>query len=291
MPAERPWVMSNMLVTIWNSVIDSRLKRGCPNPEPATFCVICWPSRLSCQRSSIAPVPTLFPMSLAVTPLTSFDSSIQLRPCSGSASIWRRSTLPATCDEAVSTSGVSPTTVSVSVTEASFIVNGIVAFWPTRISTSRSTTVVNPESSAWMVYLPAGTLASRYSPFSLVTAASCRPASWSVAVTLTPGSTAFVSSTATPTIEPCCAYTTELTRTATATRTATRNLLTDHPPSELGIWNVECGMRGTNSEFQIHNSKLLSAATALLSLPDDSTADGRRIRVRWRSRGGPSASS
>ena len=32
-------------------------------------------------------------------PLTSIDSSIQLRPCSGSSSIWRRSTLPATCDE------------------------------------------------------------------------------------------------------------------------------------------------------------------------------------------------
>ena len=49
-------------------------------------------------------------------PLTSFDSSIQLRPCSGSSSIWRRSTLPATCDEVVSTSGVSPMTVSVSLT-------------------------------------------------------------------------------------------------------------------------------------------------------------------------------
>ena len=36
MPADRPCVMSNMLVTIWNSAIDSRLKRGCPKPEPAT---------------------------------------------------------------------------------------------------------------------------------------------------------------------------------------------------------------------------------------------------------------
>ena len=47
MPAERPWVMSNMLVTIWNSAIDSRLNRGWPKPDPAIFCVICWPSRLS----------------------------------------------------------------------------------------------------------------------------------------------------------------------------------------------------------------------------------------------------
>jgi len=55
MPADRPCVMSNMLVTIWNSAIASRLKRGWPKPEPATFCVICWPSRFSCQRSSMAP--------------------------------------------------------------------------------------------------------------------------------------------------------------------------------------------------------------------------------------------
>jgi hypothetical protein len=40
-PAERPWVTSNMLVTIWNSAIASRLNFGWPKPEPATFCVIC----------------------------------------------------------------------------------------------------------------------------------------------------------------------------------------------------------------------------------------------------------
>ena len=148
MPADRPCVMSNMLVTIWNSAIDSRLNFGWPKPEPATFCVICWPSRFSCHRSSIAPVPMLLPTSLAVTPFTSFDSSIQLRPWSGSCSIWRRSTLPATCDEVVSTSGVSPMTVSVSVTDASFSVNGIVAFWPTSSSTSLNMTVEKPDSSA-----------------------------------------------------------------------------------------------------------------------------------------------
>src|SRR4029079_9097657 len=117
----------------------------------------------------------------------------------------------------------------------------------------RSTTVVNPDSSAWIVYLPAGTLARRYSPFSLVTATSCRPASWSVAVTVTPGSTAFVSSTATPMIDPCCAYTTELTRSAKATRTATRNLLTGHLPS--GIRNVEFGIWNSCHAFHIPHSK------------------------------------
>ena len=63
-------------------------------------------------------------MSLAVMPFTSFESSIQLRPCSGSSSICRRSTLPATCDDEVSTSGDSPVTVTVSFNCASFIMNG-----------------------------------------------------------------------------------------------------------------------------------------------------------------------
>ena len=47
MPVDRPCVMSNMLVTIWNSAIASRLTFGWPKPDPATRCVICWPSRLS----------------------------------------------------------------------------------------------------------------------------------------------------------------------------------------------------------------------------------------------------
>src|SRR5688572_4114286 len=46
-PVERPWVMSYMLVTTWNSAIASRLILGCPKPEPEMRCEICWPSRLS----------------------------------------------------------------------------------------------------------------------------------------------------------------------------------------------------------------------------------------------------
>ena len=65
---------------------------------------------------------------------------------------------------------------------------------------------MNPDSSAWMVYLPGGTLTRRYSPRSSVTAVITRPVAWSVAVTLTPGSAAFVSSTAVPMIVPCCAH-------------------------------------------------------------------------------------
>ena len=39
-PIERP-VASNRLVTNSNSAIESRLKRGCPNPAPATLLVTC----------------------------------------------------------------------------------------------------------------------------------------------------------------------------------------------------------------------------------------------------------
>ena len=155
MPAERPWVMSNMLVTIWNSAIASRLNFGWPKPEPATFCVICWPSRFSWKSSSRL-TPGVLPTSLAVMPLTSFDSSIQLRPWSGSSSICRRSTLPATCDEVVSTSGDSPSTVSVSLTGASFSVNGMFAFWPTRSSTFASTTVAKPDELGLQLVVAGG---------------------------------------------------------------------------------------------------------------------------------------
>jgi hypothetical protein len=62
-------------------------------------------------------------MSLDVTPLTIIDSSIQLRPWIGSSSICRRSMLPDTCVERVSTSGDSPVTVRLSLRRATFMVN------------------------------------------------------------------------------------------------------------------------------------------------------------------------
>jgi hypothetical protein len=47
MPVDRPWVMSNIWVTSWNSAIDSRLNFGWPYRACPNFCVTCWPSRLS----------------------------------------------------------------------------------------------------------------------------------------------------------------------------------------------------------------------------------------------------
>ncbi len=81
-------------------------------------------------------------------PLTCSDSSIQLRPASGSSSIWRRSTLPATSDDVMSTSGDAPVTVMVSASEPTLSDSGSVAFWPTRNSISGMVAVPNPDSSA-----------------------------------------------------------------------------------------------------------------------------------------------
>ena len=146
MPVERPWVMSNMLVTIWNSAIASRLTFGWPKPDPATRCVICWPSRLSWNWLSIAPGVLL--TLLAVMPLTINDSSCQLRPCSGSSAIWRRSMFAATCDDRTSTSGVSPLTVTVSSRLATFIaMGGTVALAPTSSSRLGISVVAKPGSS------------------------------------------------------------------------------------------------------------------------------------------------
>jgi hypothetical protein len=97
-------------------------------------------------------------------------------------------------------------TVSVSARPAIFIVNGIVACWPTRNSTLSSTTDPNPESSACTLYVPGGTLSSRYSPLSSLTAVSEIPLAISVIVTVTPGSTALLWSATTPITEACCAY-------------------------------------------------------------------------------------
>jgi hypothetical protein len=51
--------------------------------------VICWPSRFSWKSSSRL-TPGVLPTSLAVMPLISFDSSIQLRPCTGQLLHLRR---------------------------------------------------------------------------------------------------------------------------------------------------------------------------------------------------------
>ena len=193
MPADRPCVMSNMFVTIWNSAIASRLNAGWPKPEPATFCVICWPSRFSCKRSSSLDAE-LLPTSLAVTPLTSIDSSIQLRPCSGSCSICRRSTLPATCDERESTSGVSPMTVSVFADRGDLHRERDRRVLADEQLDGRHDDAPKPESSACTLYLPAASFGSRYSPRASVTPALAAPVSRFVAVTVTPGSTALVSS-------------------------------------------------------------------------------------------------
>ena len=96
-------------------------------------------------------------MLFAVIPLTISDSSIQLRPCSGSSAIWRRSMLPLTRADERSTSGVWLLTVTVSSRLASFIVTGgTVALAPTSSSMPVSSAVANPGSSIRSVYSPGG---------------------------------------------------------------------------------------------------------------------------------------
>src|SRR3954454_23180461 len=153
--------------------------------------------------SSLTPGPLV--TSFAVMPLTSFESSIQLRPCSGSSSICRGLTLPATCDDVVSTSGDSLDTVTVSLRLATLSTNAIVAFWPTSSSTDSISTVVNPASSAVSLYLPGGRLSSRNSPRSSLTPIACPPVAMLVAATVAPGSTALVSSVTVPLTVATCA--------------------------------------------------------------------------------------
>src|SRR3954454_19954839 len=153
--------------------------------------------------SSLTPGPLV--TSFAVMPLTSFESSIQLRPCSGSSSICRGLTLPATCDDVVSTSGDSLDTVTVSLRLATFSTNAIVAFWPTSSSSDSTMTVVNPASSAVSLYLPGGRLSSRNSPRASVTPSACPPVAMLVAATVAPGSTALVSSVTVPVTVATCA--------------------------------------------------------------------------------------
>ena len=92
-------------------------------------------------------------MLFAVIPLTISDSSIQLRPCSGSSAIWRRSMLPATRADERSTSGAWLLTVTVSSRLASRIVTGgTVALAPTSSSMPVSSAVAKPGSSIRSVY-------------------------------------------------------------------------------------------------------------------------------------------
>ena len=99
---------------------------------------------------------------LAVMPLTISDSSCQLRPCSGSSAICRRSMLPATCDDRRSTSGVSPLTVTVSSRLATFMAigrhGGVGADQQLEVGNS---VVAKPGSSMRSRYRPGGRFSRR----------------------------------------------------------------------------------------------------------------------------------
>ena len=70
--------------------------------------------------------------------------------------------LPATCARVTSTSGACDVTVTVSSSDATFIVTrGTVTFWPTSSSTSVISAVANPDSSIRSLYRPGARLSNR----------------------------------------------------------------------------------------------------------------------------------
>jgi hypothetical protein len=134
MPADRPCAASNRFETYSNSPIASRLYRGCPKVS-ATWLVTCWPSRLSWNE-----IPTPVELTgtsataLARLPGASSVRSIQLRPLTGRSCIWRGSTFDASVELAVSTSGASPVTVTLSCTVEGAICRLSTTVCPTRRS-------------------------------------------------------------------------------------------------------------------------------------------------------------
>jgi len=83
-PIERPIVASNRFVTNSNSATESRLKRACPKPLPATLLVVCWPSMLIWKATCPRGIGVSPPVVERLPGARSVRSS-QLRPLSGSS--------------------------------------------------------------------------------------------------------------------------------------------------------------------------------------------------------------
>src|SRR5437867_8368667 len=102
----------------------------------------------------------------------------------------------------VSMTGEAPVTVTVSWSDATFISTFSVAVNPSRISIPSCLIVLKPGSSNVTVYVPGGTPGKRYDPSALVTD-TCGPSiAGLVAVTVTPGSTAWLASVTLPLMVP-----------------------------------------------------------------------------------------
>ena len=109
------------------------------------------------------------------------------RPFSGRFSIRWTSTTPPTDDDPVWISGVSPETVIVSCTDASFRVRLRSSVWPTLTTMPLLSILLKPLSSARRSYVPTGSAVRRKTPALSVVSVRTKPVSVFFAVTSAPG--------------------------------------------------------------------------------------------------------
>src|SRR5262245_7863315 len=140
------------------------------------------------------------------TPGTVLVRLTKLRPLSGSVLICSSWTVVPSSDVATCTSGEAAATVTVSAT----VPTSSRAFTRTFVSTvssmSESVAVLNPGSSATILYLPVGSEGAVYSPAWSVTMVRVRPVPWFVSVTVAPGTAAPDVSVTVPRIVPVTAW-------------------------------------------------------------------------------------
>ena len=139
-------------------------------------------------------------------PGVSIARSIHRREATGRSWICCVETEVETSDLVVSTIGLSPATVTVSLSEAGCRTKSMIAFWSITRTTGRRSSVLKPESSTEIAYSPGGSAASRYLPVACDTAVRVSPVCSFFAVTVTPGSTAPELSFNVPLTCAFCAY-------------------------------------------------------------------------------------
>ena len=159
------------------------------------------------------------PVGGATTPGMSVPSWVKLRPFSGSSTTFCSSmTMPSVACE-VSTSGASPVTVTASSTAPTAIVTSTRAVSLTRTVMPSRVVVLNPGSVALTLYRPGASSGTAKKPSAPVTTTRVWVVPWLTTSTVTPGTTAPVSSLTTPVIPPvACAI---AARTGTSTRSMT----------------------------------------------------------------------
>src|SRR5262245_46818702 len=126
------------------------------------------------------------------------------------------------------------------------------------------TTAAKPVSSAFTLYFPGKRFEMRYSPRSFVIDALDAPVSRFVAVTDTPGSTAFDSSVAVPRSEACCARAADA---APRLINTIRDTATPLARMETSFQSVGGGGFGQEAERRRHTTTVSILADATWATP------------------------